>query len=124
MLNTRIMIKLYSLEELSENARQKAIDDYRQFELSIMSPDDFISGFPEYDTKEELQKAYEAEYDYILMNDEPIIENIEANNYYFYEDGTLAAVTKYIRENHVYKVELKHNGVIYDITDICNKIHI
>ena len=121
MLNTGIMIKLYTLDELSENARQKAIEEHRQFELSIMSPDDFISGCPEYDTEEELQKTYEAEYDYLLMNDEPIIENIEANNYYFYEDGTLAAVTEYIRENHVYKVELKHNGIIYDITDICDK---
>lgn len=84
MLNTGIMIKLYTLDELSEQARKKAIEEHRQFELSIMTPEDFISGVPEYDTEEELQKAYDAEYDYYLMNDEPIIENIEANNYYFY----------------------------------------
>lgn len=51
MLNTGIMIKLYTLNELPENARQKAIEEHRQFELSIMSPDDFISGCPEYDTE-------------------------------------------------------------------------
>ena len=61
MLNTGIMVKLYALNELSENARQKAIEEHRQFELSIMSPNDFISGCPEYDTEEELQKAYEAD---------------------------------------------------------------
>ena len=36
MLNTGIMIKLYTLDELSENARQKAIEEHRQFALSIM----------------------------------------------------------------------------------------
>ena len=118
MLNTGIMIKLYTLDELSEQARKKAIEEHRQFELSIMTPEDFITGDPEYDTEEELQKSYDAEYDYYLFNDEPIIENIEANGYYFYEDGEMANVTEYIKNNTVYKVELKLNGVIYDITDI------
>jgi mRNA-degrading endonuclease HigB of HigAB toxin-antitoxin module len=118
MLNTGIMIKLYKLDELSEKARQKAIEEHRQFELSIMSPDDFISGEAEYDTPEKLQKTYELEYDYYLYNDEPIIESIEANDYYFYEDGELADVTEHIKNNEVYKVELKLNGVIYDITHL------
>ena len=118
MLNTGIMIKLYTLDELSEKARKKAIEEHRQFELSIMTPEDFITGDPEYDTEEEIQKAYDAEYDYYLFNDDPIIEDIEANGYYFYEDGKMANVTEYIKNNTVYKVELKLNGVIYDITDI------
>lgn len=118
MLNTGIMIKLYTLDELSEQARKKAIEEHRQFELSIMAPEDFITGDPEYDTEEEIQKAYYAEYDYYLFNDEPIIEAIEANGYYFYENGEQAHVTSYIKNNTVYKVELKLNGVIYDITDI------
>lgn len=87
-----ITVNLYTFEELIEKAKQKAIEEHRIFLLESMQPDDFISGEPEYDTPEELQKAYNAEYDYYLFNDDPIIESIECNEYYFYADGTLASV--------------------------------
>ena len=51
-----ITINLYSLEELSESAKSRAIDEHRQFLLSTMSPSDFISGDEKYDTPEELHK--------------------------------------------------------------------
>ena len=95
MIDTGITIKLYSFSELSEKAKRKAIEEHREFELSAMQPDYFISGVAEYDTPEKLQKIYEAEYDYYLMNDEPIIENIEANDYLFFEDGKLASTVHY-----------------------------
>lgn len=95
MIDTNISIKLYSFSELSEKAKEKAIADHREFELSVMQPDDFISGEAEYDTPAELQKTYEAEYDYYLMNDEPIIENIETNEYLFFENGELAHTVHY-----------------------------
>ena len=95
MIDTGITIKLYSFSELSEKAKRKAIEDHREFELSIMRPEDFITGIAEYDTSEELQKTYEAEYDYYLMNDEPIIEIIEANDYLFFENGELAHTITY-----------------------------
>ena len=41
------------------------------------------------------QKTYEAVYVYYLMNDKPIIENIEANNYLFFENGKLAPTVHY-----------------------------
>lgn len=99
MIDTGITIKLYSFSELSEKAKRKAIEAHREFELSIMEPDDFISGIAEYDTPEELQKTYEAQYDYYLMNDEPIIENIEANDYLFFENGNLAHTVHYCGEH-------------------------
>lgn len=95
MIDTGITIKLYSLSELSGKAKGKAIEAHREFMLNIIGPDDFISGIAEYDTPEELQRTYEAQYDYYLMNDEPIIENIEANEYLFFEDGELAHTVHY-----------------------------
>ena len=95
MIDTGITIKLYSFSELSEKAKRKAIEDHREFELSMMKPEDFVTGIPEYDTPEELQKAYEAQYDYCLMNDDPIIENIEANDYLFFANGELAHTITY-----------------------------
>jgi hypothetical protein len=95
MIDTGITIKLYSFSELNEKAKRKAIEAHREFELSNMKPDDFISGVAEYDTPEELQKTYKAQYDYYLMNDEPIIENIKANEYLFFENGKLAPTVHY-----------------------------
>ena len=94
MLN--VSVTLYKFEELSDKAQQRAIQEHRAFLLTIMHPDDFISGDPEYDTPEELQSAYEAEYEYYLSNDDPIIESIECNGYYFFCDGTLANTTTYV----------------------------
>ena len=95
MIDTGITIKLYSFSELSEKAKRKAIEDHREFELSNMRPEDFITGTTEYDTPEELQRAYEVQYDYYAMDDEPIIELIEANDYLFFENGELAHTVRY-----------------------------
>lgn len=84
-----ISINIYSFSELGEKAQRKAVDEHREFLLSVMRPEDFISGCPEYDTPEELQKEYESEYDYYLMNDDPIIESIEVNGYMFYANGDI-----------------------------------
>lgn len=95
MIDTGITIKLYSFSELNEKAKRKAIEEHREFMLSIMKPEDFISGIAEYDTPEELQKIYEAEYNYYLFDDKPIIEDIEANDYLFFENGELAHTITY-----------------------------
>lgn len=90
-----ININLYSLNELSEKAKEKAIEDHRIFELDIMSPNDFITGDPKYDTPEELQKTYEVEWKYYSENDEPIIEAIEANEYLFLANGEIFNARKF-----------------------------
>ena len=114
MIDTGITIKLYPFAELSDKAKEKAIEQHRQFELEIMQPKDFISGDPQYDTPEELQKAYEAEFKYYEENDEPIIENIEANEYLFFASGELAKTVQYCG-NSLLKGEthFKFDGVDY-----------
>ena len=87
-------VNLYTFDELSKTAQNKAIAEHRDFCLSIMSPNDFISGDAEHDTPEELQKTYDAEYDYYSMNDEPIIESLQINEYDFFQDGTFATNSK------------------------------
>ncbi len=86
----KAIIKLYEIQELGEKAKRKAIEEHRTFLLSVMCKDDFITGDPAYDTPEEVEKAFAAEYSYYLLNDTPIIENIEANEYLFYKSGDLA----------------------------------
>ena len=95
MLTFTETIHLYTLDELNEEARDSAIEEHRHFLLETMTPDDFISGVPEYDTPDQLQEAYNSEYDYYLTEDEPIIESIECNEYMFFEDGCIAPVVTY-----------------------------
>jgi hypothetical protein len=115
MKTATVNFNLYELHELDEQAREKAIEEHRRFMLEIMRPDDFISGDPEYDTPEELQKTYEAEYDYILMNDDPVIESIEINEYLFFEDGELANVCSYYGGLRAGETWLKVHGKEYKI---------
>ena len=93
----QVTINLYSFSELSENAKQRAIEEHRVFELSTMQPSHFKSGDPEYDTEAELQKVYAEEYEYYSKNDEPIIEAIEANDYLFLADGSMVQIVTYTK---------------------------
>jgi hypothetical protein len=106
----KVTINLYSFDELNEAAKQKAIDDHRNFELSIMQESDFISGDSEHDTPEKLSEAYNTEYSYLEENDEPIIESIEANDYLFFSDGSLADCVTYTIDG---RMELKMGNDVY-----------
>lgn len=114
MKTANIIINLYSFDELNDNAKEKAINDHRMFLLEIMQPEDFISGDPEYDTPEELEKAYNSEYDYYLFNDDPIIESIECNEYLFFENGELARTIHYCgKHENAGKTSFVFNGAEY-----------
>ena len=116
MYSINISVNLYTLDELSDRARNRAIREHRDFLLSVMSPNDFISGDSEYDTPEKLNEAYESEYDYYLMNDEPIIESIEINEYLFFCDGEIANVTHYCGKHPLSgKTVLHYLGKDYEI---------
>ncbi len=105
-----ISVNLYSFEELSVKAKEKAIEDHRNFLLEDMRPEDFISGDPEYDTPEKLEEAYNSEYFYVLENDDVVIESIEANDYMFYASGKMAWI-KYKFPNHeMREMYVHHNG--------------
>lgn len=117
MKNINVSITLYQLNELDEKARGKAIEEHRHFQLERMQPEDFISGDPEYDTPEKLKETYAAEYNYYLFEDEPIIENIEANEYLYFADGSMASVTQYCGKHPLSgKTFFTFQGVEYDIT--------
>ena len=106
-------VVIYQFKELCLSAREKAIEEHRQFLLEVMDKEDFISGEEEHDTEEELQKVYESEFEYYEENDEPIIESIEMNDYYFYENGKIANVTSAYKDGEIVENILKHNGKEY-----------
>lgn len=82
-----LKIKLYSFHELGQEAQTRAIEDHRRFMLETLEPD-FIDGVTDWNDPEKMT-MYNEEYKYLLMNDEPIIENIEINEYTFFADGEL-----------------------------------
>ena len=103
-------INLYTFAEISADAQAKAIEEHRRFLLDDMQPEDFISGDPEYDTPESLEEQYNNEYFYVLENDDPVIESIEANEYLFYESGAMAWI-KYKFPNHeTREMYVHHDG--------------
>lgn len=89
----KIKISIYTFDELNENAKAKAIEEHRHFMLETLVPD-YGDGVIDWCNPEKM-KDYESEYEYILMNNEPVIESIEINEYYFYFDGTLCNATTY-----------------------------
>lgn len=88
-----ISINLYSFSELSENAKQRAIREQREFLLSTLQPD-FIDGIIDWSDPEKME-MYRAEFNYIEENDEPCIESIETNDYLFYFNGEIAEAVTY-----------------------------
>ena len=69
----KVEIKLYSLDELSEKAKTKAISEHYDFMCSVGD--------------------YDESNDYIA--NEVIAENIRANDYLYYADGGLASCVTY-----------------------------
>ena len=106
-------INIFNFNELCLSSRERAINEHRQFLLYEMRLEDFISGDDKFDTEEELQKAYDSEYGYYEEDDEPIIESIEINEYYFYEDGKMANITSRYKDGEMVENILKHNGKEY-----------
>lgn len=122
MKKIEVTVNLYTFEELSDTAKEYAISDHRAFLLSEMSPNDFISGDPEYDTPEKLQEQYESEYEYIENNDEGVVESICINDYLFYKSGEIANACTYIEghpdKSKAGKTIVKYNGVEYVAVDV------
>ena len=116
MKTANITINLYELDELSAKARERAIREHRDFMLSTMQPEDFISGDPEYDTPEQLSEQYDSEYDYVLFNDDPVVESIEINEYLFFADGAMANTTTFCGKHELAgKTVLRVYGNSYEV---------
>ena len=85
-----VNIKLYTIHELNEKAKTKAIEDHRYFLLDMLVPD-YIDGIIDWNDPEKME-MYHEEYNYILNNDDYVIENIEINDYYYYFNGEMVPV--------------------------------
>jgi len=83
MIKVNIEVGLYTIDELEENARDKAITEHREFLLGM-----FDAG--EYD--------WDIEYDTYKDNltEEDIIESIDANECLYYIDGTTPHTIRYM----------------------------
>ena len=99
----QVTINLYSFSELNEKARQRAINEHQSFMTN--------EGQEYEDDNGEMQ------IDYPEWEEDDVIENIEANEYVFFEDGELASVTHYCGKHpQAGTTELKFHGRTYDIT--------
>lgn len=89
----KALINLYSIMELSERSRNRAIEEHRDFLCNID----------------------EADKD---STDKEIIESIEANNYLFFTDGELAACCEYCGKYPKAGItELRFKNEIYIVTE-------
>ena len=95
-----VSINLYSFSELNDHAKNRAIDEHRDFMQSL--PDQYV------DEHGELVFEYA---DYTIPE---VIQNIEANEYLFFADGTLADTVQYVGKHPKVGIsELTFYGEIY-----------
>lgn len=89
---TQVTINLYSFSELSKEAQQKAMESHAEF---LITTDENANDYTEND----------------------VIENIEANEYVFFQDGRLAHCTTYTGKHPKSgTTEFHFHGTTYDIT--------
>jgi 5'-3' exonuclease len=107
----KIEINLYSFAELGEKAKKKAIRNHKDFMLSraeVIEDDDggLITHY----------------YDEDDLDDHDVIDEIEANEYLFFEDGGLAHCTTYTGKHEKAGItEFHFKGRTIDITALLNK---
>ena len=108
-----IKIHLYDFHELSDTAKAKAIEEHRQFLLNEL--------WGEYVTLsnhgDENDEEYDAQYAYIQNHDEYVIENIEANEYRYFADGSLCWCCTYVAGPNKGLTEVKIHGETYFIKE-------
>ena len=80
----KVTIDLYNINELKKDAKKFAIEEYREFLLSVFTPSDYDESF----------KMTYAKYKRGLTQGE-IIETIECNDYLFFNDGVMANCISY-----------------------------
>ncbi len=87
-----VTINLYSFDELTEQAQEKAIQDHAEF----------------------LAQEEEEEF-----SRDDVIDNIIINNYLFFEDGELAHITEYTGKHPKSgTLEFHFHGRTFDITNL------
>lgn len=100
----QVLINLYSFSELDKKAQQRAIYEHAEFMASIPMQIENEDG--------EMIEEYDEN-----LEESDVIENIEANEYIFFEDGELAHCVTYTGGHpKTGTTELNFHGRIYDIT--------
>lgn len=95
-----VSINLYSFSELNDNAKNRAIDEHR----------DFMQSFPDQCENEFGELVFEYA-DYTVAE---VIENIELNEYLYFANGILADTVQYVGDHpKVGTSELNFFGEIY-----------
>ena len=97
-----VKVNLYSFNELSDKAREKAILEHQ----------DFLDSQPE----EYENEAGELVSEYIEHTEQETIESIEMNDYTFFADGELANCTTFTGKHpRAGETEVKIHGETYKI---------
>ena len=112
----KVEISLYSFHELKPEAQRKAIEAHRRFLLDTLQPD-FIDGVTDWNDPEKME-VYRAEYEYLEEHDEPIVENIEANDYNFFADGELCWTCTYTGGPKKGLTEIKIHGELVTVQEV------
>ena len=103
MKQVSVTINLYTIYELSENAKEKAINEHGDFLQSIGSEYEAENG----DMVTDYSRPTEAE----------ILDSIEANEYLYFEDGEMAHTIHYCGKHEKSgTTEFNFMGNTYDIT--------
>jgi len=84
----RVTINLFEINELSKEKKDFAIDEHKEFLVSIYQDDDFDESFNM--TRSKYSKS---------LRKMDIVESIEANDYLFFEDGSLAKTVQYVEKH-------------------------
>ena len=92
-----INIKLYEFKELSEEAQERAISDHINFEIEVAQPGDEENCWLQdsFDEAERLHTPWFLGSIIYENHKQDIIDNIELNEYLFFEDGELVPVSYY-----------------------------
>lgn len=96
----QVTTNLYKFAKLTGGARERAIEDYRDFLLRTYDSRNLEkSGWSE--------DEIDADYDDLSENDERVIESIDANEHLFFRDGTLTPSfgTEVTIHDETYKME-------------------
>ena len=84
-----IRTKIYTFDELNQTAKEKAIVDMVNFEISIGIDEDSVY-YPAVVRMEEMQTPWFLAETLYFDYKEYLIETIKANNYYYLQDGTFS----------------------------------
>ena len=88
-----INIKLYEFKGLNGDAQEKAIFDMIDFEIDISQEESWLQD--SFDKAEKLQTPWFTASIIYEDHKQDIIDNIEANEYLFFEDGELVPGSYY-----------------------------